>query len=136
MENNRPKVGVGVIVIKEGKILLGKRKGSHGEGSWSFPGGHLEFNESLEDCAKRELEEETGITVKNIQKFTYTNDIFPKEEKHYITCFVKADYDYGEAKILEPDKCEKWDWFEWDKMPEPLFIPLQNLLKEGINPTK
>ena len=71
-EKNRPKVGVGVIVIKDGKILLGKRKGPHGGGFWAFPGGHLEFNESLEDCARREVLEETGISIKNIKKFTLT----------------------------------------------------------------
>ncbi len=133
-EKQRPKVGVGVIVIKDNKVLLGKRKGAHGEGSWAFPGGHLEFNESLEDCAKREVAEETGITIKNIRKFTYTNDIFPQEGKHYITCYVLADYDSGEVKIMEPNKCEKWDWFEWNKFPEPVFIPLKNLLLDHINP--
>lgn len=130
----RPKVGVGVAVIKDGKVLLGKRKGSHGEGSWAFPGGHLEFNESLEDCARREVLEETGLAIKNIRKVTYTNDIFPKEGKHYITCYVAADYDKGELQIMEPEKCEQWEWFEWGKFPEPLFIAMQNLLKENINP--
>lgn len=136
MEIIRPKVGVGVIVIKDGKVLLGKRKGAHGEGSWAFPGGHLEFGESLEDCAKREVMEETGITIKNIKKFIFTNDIFKEENKHYITCYVKTDYDSGEVQIMEPNKCEKWEWFEWNKFPENLFIPLQNLLKENIDPTK
>ncbi len=130
----RPKVGVGVIIIKEGNVLLGKRKGAHGEGSWSFPGGHLEFNESLEDCAKRETMEETGVTIKNIRKFTFTNDLFKDEDKHYITCYVKADLDSGEVQVMEPNKCEKWGWFDWNNLPQPLFVPIQNLLKEGINP--
>lgn len=134
MEKQRPKVGVAVIIIKDGKVLQGKRKGSHGEGSWACPGGHLDFNESIEECAKREVLEEVGIKIKNIKKFTYTNDIFLQEGKHYITCWVKADYDSGEVKNLEPDRCEKWEWFEWDKLPEPLFLPEQNLLKDGINP--
>ena len=51
---DRPKVGVGVIVVKEGKVLLQRRRGAHGEGTWGFPGGHLEFKESWEECAKRE----------------------------------------------------------------------------------
>ncbi|PIN92058.1 hypothetical protein CO154_01270 [Candidatus Pacearchaeota archaeon CG_4_9_14_3_um_filter_31_7] len=50
-----PKVGVGVIVIKDNKVLLGKRKNAHGEGSLCFPGGHLEFNEKVEDAAEREV---------------------------------------------------------------------------------
>ena len=61
MESKCPKVGVGVAVVKDGKVLLGKRKNAHGEGTWSFPGGHLEYKESWEDCAIREtLEEKIG----------------------------------------------------------------------------
>lgn len=130
----RPKVGIGIIVIKGNKVLLGRRKGSHGSGSWSFPGGHLEFNESLEDCAKREVFEETGIKIKNIRQATFTNDIFREEGKHYITLFLVAEYDSGEVRIMEPDRCEKWDWFKWSNLPQPLFLPIQNLLKQGFNP--
>ena len=127
---------MGVAVIKDGKVLLGKRKGAHGEGSWTFPGGHLEFNESLEDCVRREVAEETDLKIKNIRKIAFTNDVFPMEGKHYITCYLAADYDSGDVKLMEPNKCEKWEWFEWNKFPENIFIPLQNLLKEDINPTQ
>ena len=133
---DRPKVGVGVIVQKDGKVLLGKRMGAHGEGSWSFPGGHLEGNEKVEDCAQRETEEETGIRIKNIRKATYTNDIFADENKHYVTLFVLADHDSGEVRICEPEKCEKWEWFEWANLPSPLFIPVENLVKEGFRPSQ
>lgn len=131
---NRPKVGLGVAILKEGKILFGKRKNAHGEGSWCYPGGHLEFNESWEECARREVMEETGITIKNLRFGTVTNDIFEKEGKHYITIIMIAEPDEGEVKVMEPDKCEGWNWFEWNNLPEPLFIPTQNLLKAGFNP--
>ena len=135
---DRLKVGIGVFVIKDNKVLLGKRKNSHGEGAWCFTGGHLEFGESWEDCAIRETMEETGIKIKNIRFGTATNDFFEKENKHYVTIFMVSDYDEGELKIMEPDKCEKWDWFEWeeDKLPHPLFIPQQNLLKQKYSPFK
>jgi 8-oxo-dGTP diphosphatase len=131
---NRPAVGVAVIVMKDEKILLGKRKGSHGSGTWARPGGHLEFNESIEDCAKREVFEETGRSIKNLQHFAYTNDIFKVEKNHYVTLFVVSEYDSGELKIKEPDKCEKWAWFSWNEFPEPLFLSLKNLLDQGFNP--
>ena len=130
------KVGVGVIVIKDGRVLLGKRKKAHGAGSWHFPGGHLEFNEEVEDCAMREVLEEAGIKIRNIRIGSATNDIFKEEEKHYITLFVLADYDSGEVRAMEPEKCEKWEWFGWENLPEPLFIPLQNLKKQGFSPFK
>lgn len=127
-------VGIGVIVIKDDKVLLGKRKNTHGEGRWCFPGGHLEFNEELEDCAIREVGEETGLKIENIKFFTITNDIFTKEKKHYITIFMVSDYDSGNVELKEPDKFEKWGWFSWDKLPEPLFLPIENLLKKDISP--
>lgn len=136
MEYNRPKVGVGVIVIKNDKVLLGKRKNAHGDGSWSFAGGHLEKNESLEECAKREVMEEAGITIKNIKPLTFTNDIFEKEEKHYITLFLTADYDAGEVRVMEPEKCDGWEWFDWNDLPQPLFLAINNFLKQGINPIR
>lgn len=47
-----------------------------------------------------------------------------------------ADYDSGEVKIMEPEKCEQWEWFDWNNLPKPLFLPAQNLLKQKYNPFK
>jgi 8-oxo-dGTP diphosphatase len=126
----RPLIGVAVIVIKNNKVLLGKRKNAHGAGTWAFPGGHLEFNESIEACAKREVFEETGIHIKNIRTGTFTNDIFREDQKHYVTLFVISEYNKGALELKEPEKCEKWDWFFWNELPEPKFLPLKNLLKQ------
>jgi len=134
MKKSRPKVGVGVIIVKDNKVLLGERKNAHGEGTWCFPGGHLEYNESIERCAEREVEEETGIGIKNIRSGPYTNDIFKGEGKHYITVYCIADYDKGDVEIKEPEKCSQWDWFEWDKLPKPLFLPIINLIQTGYSP--
>lgn len=134
IENKFPRVGVGVIIVKKDKVLLLKRKNSHGDGSWAFIGGHLEFNETLEQCAKRETEEETGVTLKNLKPVEFTNDFFKKENKHYITLFVIAEIKSGTIKNMEPEKCEKLEWFTWNKFPKPLFIPVVNLRKKGFNP--
>lgn len=96
-------------------------------------GGHLEKYESWEQCAIREAKEETNLNISNL-KFVYlTNDIFEKEERHYITIFMRASEWKGDVKVMEPDKVEKWEWIEWkkDSLPSPLFQPLDNLLKEG-----
>jgi len=132
--SKNPQIGVGAIVIKNNKILLGKRKKSHGVGGWQFPGGHLEFGETIEDCAKREVLEETGLSITNIRLGPYTNDIFSLEEKHYVTLYVIANYQSGELTICEPEKCEQWDWFEWNNLPQPLFLPIENLLKQKFSP--
>jgi 8-oxo-dGTP diphosphatase len=131
---NTPKVGVGTIIRNKNKVLLLKRKNSHGEGTWAFIGGHLEFNETPEECARREVLEEINIRINNPLATTFTNDIFPKEKKHYVTIFVVADHSGDKIRINEPDKIEAVKWFEWGKFPSPLFIPLKNLLKKNFNP--
>lgn len=134
--NNRPKVGIGVVVVKDNKVLFGKRKNAHGDGAWCYPGGHLEYGESWEECSHREVMEETGIKIKNLRFGAITNDIFKSEKKHYITICMIADFDSGEVKVMEPHKCERWEWFEWDKLPSPLFLPITNQLKAGFNPLR
>jgi len=135
-DSKEPKIGIGVIVLKKNKVLLGKRKSSHGAGTWNFPGGHLHFYESIKGCAKRELIEETGIKIKNLRPGPFTNDFFKKEEKHYVTLYVIAEYKSGKIKLMEPEKCEKWGWFSWGNFPKPLFTPCKNLLKQNFNPFK
>jgi 8-oxo-dGTP diphosphatase len=133
-DRNRPLIGVGVIVMRKNRVLLGRRRNAHGAGTWQFPGGHLEFNESIEDCARREVLEETGLGIQNLRRGPYTNDIFPGDGKHYVTLYVLADCDSGEPTLREPDKCDRWGWFSWDDPPRPRFIPLANLLAQGFDP--
>jgi len=45
-----------------------------------------------------------------------------------------SDYDSGEVKIMEPEKCEKLEWFDWQDLPEPLFLPVQNVIKSKFDP--
>lgn len=124
----KPEVGVGVVVIQEGKVLLGKRKGSHGAGDWSFSGGHLEFEEGVEECAFRELLEETGLKALSLQLGPWTNDII--SGKHYITLFAFVDRFEGIPALLEPHKCEGWSWFDWNDLPKPLFPPIRSLIQK------
>ncbi len=119
-EENKPKVGVGVMVLKDGKILLGKRKGAHGAGEFAFPGGHLEYMESFTGCAKREVAEECGIEIKNI-RFQFLSNLVKYAPKHYAHIGLVADWQSGEPKVLEPEKSESWDWYELNKLPQPLF---------------
>jgi len=122
MQNNnqKPKVGIGVMIFRDGKILLTKRKGSHGAGEYAFPGGHLEYMETIEGCAKRETMEESGIEIDNI-RFQLLANVRKYDPKHYVHITVIADWKEGEPKNLEPEKSEGWDWYDIDNLPEPLF---------------
>jgi len=119
-KQNSPKVGIGVMVAKDGKVLLGKRTGSHGAEEFAFPGGHLEYMESFENCARREVAEECGIEIKNI-KFQFLANLVKYAPKHYAHIGLIADWQSGEPKVMEPKKSESWDWYELDKLPRPLF---------------
>ncbi len=125
-----PKVGVGVMVFRPGKILLGQRIGSHGEGTWSLPGGHMEPFESVEAAASRETIEETGLYVTDFQCGPWVNTVFESEKKHYITVFVATHVaDDAKALVMEPDKCLAWQWFDFEGLPTPLFLPLAELFE-------
>ena len=125
------RVGIGVIVEKGGKVLMGKRRNAHGHGSWSFPGGHLEFGETPEEGARREVLEETGLRVDWAKPVAFTNDFFRKEGKHYVTLYLLCKKSSGEPRVMEPEKCERWAWFDWNRLPKPLFLPVRNFIKQN-----
>ena len=129
-----PRVGVGLIIRKDNKVLLGLRRNAHGAETWSPPGGHLKFMETIADCATREAMEETGCSVTNVQPPVFTEEFYPEEGKHYINLMLTADWATGEPEVREPEKCERWEWFAWDNLPSPLFLPLQNHINQGYTP--
>ncbi|MCH9633490.1 MAG: RNA pyrophosphohydrolase [Chlamydiae bacterium] len=128
-----PRIGVGVLVFQNSKILLGERINSHGAHTWSPPGGHLEYGETPEDCAIRELKEETGLTALNTTQGPWTNDFFEIEKKHYISLFILVNDFQGDPIVMEPSKCAKWDWFDLNALPKPLFVSFQNLMTAFSN---
>ncbi len=129
-----PQVGVGVIVRKGTEILLLKRHGVHGAGSWSTPGGHLDFGESPEECAIREALEETGVKVGSVRFRCLTSDVFAAEGKHYVTLWMEAEYQSGEPTVRAGYEASEVAWFRLDELPEPLFLPFQQLLEGSCYP--
>ena len=129
--NTEPRVGIGVLIFNsKHEILLGKRIGSHGEFSWGPPGGHIHFGETMELCAIRETEEETGLIIQNPEFLAITNDFFEKEQKHYISIFMRANYTLEQRiENKEPHKIEEWLWFDTNNLPAPLFLPLKQLIE-------
>lgn len=129
MQSSVVRVGVGVFVLKDGTFLLQRRQSSHGEGTWSLPGGHLEFGESFEDAARREVKEESDLNIKNVRFAAVTNDIFAEEKKHYTTIWLLSEWESGELKNMEPAKCTAQEWHTLDDLPSPLFHTWNQLFK-------
>lgn len=120
MEQTQPKVGVGVMIVKNGSVLLGQRKGSHGEGEYAFPGGHLEYMESFEQCARRETLEECGIEIGRI-RFQFVANVQTYAPQHYVHIGLLADWQNGMPEVLEPEASGSWEWYDLAKLPQPLF---------------
>lgn len=133
MGSRPPSVGVGCIIVREdGYILLMRRQGAHGSGTWSTPGGSLDVGETLEGCARRESKEETGLSISNVRFHAVTNDIF-SEDKHFVTIWMVGDYDGGD--LVPSEESSEMDWFPQDSLPTPLFLSLENLINgQGLPP--
>jgi 8-oxo-dGTP diphosphatase len=123
----RPQVGLCIIVVKKGKILLGKRRGSHGEGEYAAPGGHLEHGESFHACAVREVLEETGLQIGPLRFLRVLNSM-TYAPKHYVDIAFAAEWRSGEPEVREPDKVERWDWYDPDNLPPPQFAMLPSAI--------
>ena len=128
------KIGIGVIILDDNKVLLGhrsiKRKDTGGifePDTWTLPGGKQEVDETILECAKREAKEETNLDIDELEVFGADDDIQPN--KHFVTLYVTALNYSGELKIMEPDKEDKWEWFELNNLPDNLYSPSEKAIK-------
>ncbi|GAB6903002.1 nucleotide triphosphate diphosphatase NUDT15 [Kineosporia succinea] len=123
-----PFVGVSAVVVRDGAVLLGRRLGAHGAGTWSFPGGKMSAGEEPAQTVARELAEETGLVAVEVRPLLWTSDVFADDGLHYITLhhLVVAE---GEPRVLEPDKAAEWVWWSTrTPWPAPMFGPAARLL--------
>lgn len=127
-----PRVGASAVIVRDGAVLLGLRRGAHGAGTWGFPGGKVDPGEHPRDTVARELHEETGLVATSVEPIAWTNDVFA-EGLHYVTLHhpVQAA---GDPEITEPDKVDAWRWWSWHALPRPLFLPASQLAASGWQP--
>lgn len=131
VNNDNPRVGVAVIVEKDGKILLGLRKSEWGKNTWGLPGGKLDFGEDLKHCAIREMYEETNLYSNSDDLILagVSNSVY--EQTHYVSIIYKVGSYVNHLMVKESDKCEKWEWFDYDNLPENLFLLFKNFVLSG-----
>lgn len=128
VDDERVRVGIGVVVERDGQVLLMRRRGAHGAGSWSTPGGHLDPGERFDGCALRELEEETGLVGASASFLALTNDVMLDEGRHYVTIWMRVHGAVGSPRIAAAREMSELAWFAWDALPEPLFTSFGNLV--------
>ena len=128
MSNNiprRPVIGLATLFIKDDKILLAERRAGKRQGWLNCPGGHFEWGETFEDCAKRETLEETGMALTKCEFLTAANGLALDEDHHYVMIYMLARNWIGEPRKME-DANGPWEWYPFpgpsDKMlPTTLY---------------
>lgn len=126
-------IGASVLIEKDGKLLMGKRLNVTGEGDWGFIGGHVDSGENIEQAAIREVFEETGLKLNNLEFLGIINQSHQPSSmpptRHYIqTVFYCKDFT-GEVENKEPQYCSELKWFEKNNLPEEMFFAHKNFSK-------
>ena len=124
---DRPLVGVGVVFRRGDSVFLAQRRGVLGGDTWGSAGGHLEFGESLEDCARREAREELGLAVGELRFLCVANIV--AYGRHYLDVEFLGDIGQQEPRLLEPDKFVRSGWFPLAQPPQPLFRAMEYALE-------
>jgi len=127
--------GIGVLIIKDGKVLLGKRNDDaekasselRGEGTWTMPGGKIHFGETIFQAAKRELFEETGMQLISGTIICVNNE--KNNYAHFVTVGILCEKFEGLPETKEPEEITQWEWFSLEDIPENLYEPSKSILE-------
>ncbi len=119
MSGAEPRVGCGAAIVRDGRILLVKRVRPPEAGAWSLPGGKVDFLERVEDAIRREISEETGLSIRLVRPLRLV-EMLGQDGQHWVSPVWLAEPESGEAENREPDKIAGMDWFPLDQPPAPL----------------
>ncbi|MGP4727067.1 NUDIX domain-containing protein [Agrobacterium deltaense] len=115
-----PGVGVGLVIMRDGRVLLCRRQKAPEAGYWSIPGGKVDHLETSLAAARREAEEETGLKIGNVEFLCHSEFIDPEDRHHWVSLIFVTHDAQGEPALTEPDKLSAIGWFDPDKLPEPI----------------
>ncbi len=125
-------VGVGAVIVSKDKRIFANLRGRESrneKGKWEFPGGAVEFGDTLEETIRREMKEEFGIDIEVIDLLGVNNHIIPEEKQHWVSpCFV-CRIKSGEPRILEPHKSDAIGWFTLEEISE---LPITVVTHQNI----
>jgi 8-oxo-dGTP diphosphatase len=123
-----PGLGVGLAILRDGKLLLCKRMKAPEAGHWNIVGGKVDHMEPAETAARREAEEETGLDIGEIRYLGLTEQRIEADRQHWISLLYVSDDTTGEPQLTEPDKLSEIGWFDLDDLPQPLSVFTQTVL--------
>ena len=109
---DRPVVGIGAVVVHEGRVLLVRRGAAPSRGLWAVPGGSLELGETLQQGAEREILEETGVAIRAREPI-YAFDFFERDGDgrirfHFVIVDLAADYVAGDVQGADDALEARW----------------------------
>lgn len=130
---------VGLLVIRRGALLLGRRTGGSDPGTWGVPGGKIDYGEDLFAAATRELLEEAGsdlvVTRPRLLPIA-VHDLYPERGEQYSTHLLVAEWVSGEARVMERGKCLGWRWWPWGSLPHDAYAGARIARERYPNPAE
>ncbi|QEE44042.1 NUDIX domain-containing protein [Rhizobium sp. WL3] len=123
-----PGLGVGLAILRDGKLLLCKRMKAPEAGHWNIVGGKVDHMEPAEFAARREAEEETGLSIGSIRYFGMTEQLIEADRQHWVSLLYVSEDTTGEPLLTEPDKLSAIGWFDLDDLPQPLSVFTKTVL--------
>lgn len=115
-----PGLGCGLVILREGRILLYRRANAPEAGHWNIVGGKVDHMERTLDAARREAEEETGLSINGLDFLCISEQVIEKDAQHWVSMiYVTRDFS-GEPQLTEPEKLTELGWFEIDNLPDPI----------------
>lgn len=117
-----PGVGAGLLIQRDGKVLLYKRENPPEAGHWSIVGGKVDHMETAATAAKREAEEETGLLIGETHLLCVSEQIIPADGQHWLSLIYVTDDVRGDARLMEPEKLSDMGWFDMEDPPQPLSL--------------
>lgn len=116
----QPRVGCGAAILRDGRLLLVRRRREPEAGHWGLPGGKVDFGETVPAAIMREIAEELGIAIRLIRLLHVVDQIDDAAGQHWVSPTWLAEIAAGEPAIREPDALADWGWFALDALPAPL----------------
>ena len=130
----RVNAAVAVIVTSDESVLFGRRRLPGNDFEWQLPGGWIEVGETAQQAARREVQEETALTLSDLRYVGFTDNVF-SPHKHSLSLYFEAEcVDRGALVTTENEKCQGWEWKCWDDITDQLFLPLRLLRQSGYRP--